>query len=264
MVLRSLAAVALLTSILCAPAAAEDGVLRVSAPHALLPFLKSVAGGFGTSQAVRVDVSERSSNAAAAALKAGEVDIALSDSVPANESTINDTAIAAVAFALVANTSVGLEGLSSARVKALFDHTARSWKDAGGAEVPVTTIERPRRSATQMLLERVFALDPARRAADAVQDASSSVVADVRSTRGAIGVVGLPFAGDLSGVTVLKLDGVPAGTAGIAAKQYPFFAYEHALTLSGTSLSVSRFVAYLRTQSDAWRAAGFIPMRDVR
>ena len=264
MVLRSLAALVLLVSTLCSPAFAEDGVLRVSAPHALVPFLKSVAGGFGTSQAIRVDVSERSSNAVAAALKAGDVDIGLSDSVLAGEPTINDTAVAAVAFALVANASAGVEGLSSARVKALFDHTSLSWKDVGGAELPVLTIERPRRSATQTLLERVFALDPARRAADAVQDASTSVVADVRSTRGAIGVVGLPFAGDLSGVTVLKVDGITPGTAGIAAKQYPLFAYEHALTLSGTSLSISRFIAYLRTQSDAWRQAGFIPMRDVR
>ncbi|GAC1423286.1 MAG: hypothetical protein NVSMB64_31330 [Candidatus Velthaea sp.] len=263
MVLRSLVTLLLLASVLRAPAAAEDGVLRVSAPHALLPFLKSVADGFGTSQAIRVDISERSSNAVAAALKAGEVDVALSDTVPAGEAAINDTPIAAVAFALVTNVSSGVETLTRASVKALFDRTAPSWKDAGGADIPVLTIERPRSSATQTLLERVFALNPGRRGPDEVQDASRSVVADVRSMRGAIGVVGLPFAGDLGGVSVLKLDGVPAGSAGIAAKAYPLFAYEHALTL-GTSLATSRFVAYLRTRTEAWRQAGFIPMRDVR
>jgi len=59
-------------------------------------------------------------------------------------------------------------------------------------------------------------------------------------------------------------DRLLAVAEGIAAKTYPLYAYEHALARSGASLSISRFIAFLRTQTDAWRKAGFIPMRDVR
>jgi len=263
MIIRLLVSFAILGSMLEAPASADDGVLRVSAPHAIIGLVRTIAESFGTSQALRVDVTERSSNAVAAALKAGEVDVAVSDSIPSGETTISDTPVAAVPFALIANTASGIDSVSSARVKAFFERTAGSWKDAGGADVPVTTIERPKRSATEVLLERIFSLDPARRGPDEVQDASSSVVTDVRAMRGAIGVVGLPFAGDLSGVTVLKVDGAAPSTPNIATHAYALVAYEHALTLSGSTLSVSRFVAFLRTQTDTWRKAGFIPMRDV-
>ncbi|MFN2460344.1 MAG: substrate-binding domain-containing protein [Candidatus Velthaea sp.] len=246
-----------------APAgAADEPALRVSAPHALVPLITTMAARYTAAEVVQVTVSERSSNDGSAAVKTGEVDVAISDSAQ-GETGFNDTTIAAVPFAVVVNPATGVDTLAPARIKALFEHAA-AWKDAGGADLPLWTVERPRRSATQSLLERALQLDTARPAADAIEDSSSAVVRDVRANRGAIGVIGLPFAGELSGITVIKIGGAQPSGAAIAANTYPLFAYEHAVTFGSAPLSASRFVAFVRTQTATWREAGFIPIRDLR
>jgi phosphate transport system substrate-binding protein len=256
-------AAVLLTLALAAPAAADDTVLRVSAPHALVPIVTELAQEFGASQALKVEISERSSNAAGAAIKNGDVDVAFSDSA-VTDAAITDTRIAAVPFALVVNPAAGVTSLSPADIAALFDGKVADWKAIGGASLAISRVERPRRSATEVLLERAFALDPKRPAADTIEDASSSVVADVRTTSGAIGVIGLPFAGDLSGVATLAIGSVRYDAAPLSTKTYPLIAYEHALTAGAPTLAISRFLAFVRASSSTWRKAGFIPLRDLQ
>jgi len=262
MVVRILATLVLLASLLGAPAAADDPPLRVSAPHSLMPLVTNFAQQFGVTNVITIVVSERSSNAVTGPLRTGDIDLALSDT-PTNDIAFHDTAIAAVPFAIVVNPATGVSTLAPPRVKAIFEHAVTSWKDAGGANVPVVTIERPKRSATEVLLEQAFGLSPARRP-DTIEDASGSVVAAVRANPGGVGIVGLPFAGSLDGVTVVTIGGAAPSAATIQANSYPLFAYEHAVTFGSATLTVSRFIAFMTTQSETWRENGFIPMRDLR
>jgi phosphate transport system substrate-binding protein len=244
------------------PPAPTDAPLRVSAPHALMALVTGIAKEYTSLNGQDVTVSEVSSNAAAAALRAGTIDVALSDS-GISDIAFHDTTVVAVPFAIVANTAAGVTALPAARIKALFDRKGTSWKDFGGANVPVTTVERPKRSATELLLESTFTLDPARHA-DTIEDASGSVIAAIRTTPGGVGIVGLPFAGVLDGVTVVKIgDALPDAKA-IGTQAYPLFAFEHAVTLTTSPLSSSRFVAFLTSQNAVWRQNGFIPIRDLR
>ena len=171
--------------------------------------------------------------------------------------------MAGVPFAVVVNPAAGVNALSTANVHAIFDRTVTSWSALGGSADRIVTIERPRLSAVQKLVDSAFALDPKRPPSDALEQGSSSIVADVRTTPGAIGIVAVPFSGDISGVTVVPIDGAKPDASAIAAKHYPLFAYEHAVTVGAPTLGVSRLIAYIRTRSADWRNAGFIPMRDL-
>jgi phosphate transport system substrate-binding protein len=262
MVVRILAMLVLLASSLGAPAAADDPTMRVSAPHSLLPLVTSLAQQFGATNAITITVSERSSNAVTGPLRTGDLDLAVSDT-ETTDIAYHDTMIAAVPFAIVVNPATGATTLAAPRVKAIFEHTVTSWKDAGGANVPIVTIERPLRSATEVLLEGAFGLSPARHP-DTIEDASGSVVAAVRANPGGIGIVGLQFAGSLTGVTVVTIGGAAPSAATIHASTYPLFAFEHAVTFGSATLTVSRFIAFMTTQSETWRENGFIPMRDLR
>ena len=245
------------------PVQADDsGVVHVSAPHDLLPFVQALVARYETTASTTIAVSELPSNAAAAALKAGTVDIAFSDSAIAVDG-LDDIPMAGLPFAVVVNPSAGVSALSAANLHAIFDRTVTSWSAVGGAAVPIVTIERPRLSAVQKLVDRAFTLDPKRPPSDALEQGSGSILADVRNTPGAIGIVALPFSGDIAGVGVVPIDGAKPDASNIAAKHYPLFAYEHAVTVGAPTLSVSRLIAYIRSRSSDWRSAGFIPMRDL-
>jgi len=245
------------------PAQADDsGVVHVSAPHDLLPFVQALIARYETTASTTIAVSELPSNAAAAALKAGTVDIAFSDSAIAVDG-LDDIPMAGVPFAVVVNPSAGVSALSAANLHAIFDRTATSWSALGGAAIPIVTIERPRLSAVQKLVDRAFALDPKRPPSDALEEGSGSILADVRNTPGAIGIIALPFSGEIAGVGVIPIDGAKPDASAIATKRYPLFAYEHAVTVGAPTLAVSRLIAYIRSRSSDWRSAGFIPMRDL-
>jgi ABC-type phosphate transport system substrate-binding protein len=263
MIRRTAFVMACALAALAIPAHADDsGVIHVSAPHDLLPFVQTLVARYESTATSTIAVSELPSNYAAAALKAGTVDIAFSDSAIAVDG-LDDIPMAGVPFAVVVNPAAGVSALSGANLHAIFDRTARSWSAVGGASLPIVTIERPRLSAVQKLVDHAFALDPKRPASDALEEGSSSILADVRTTPGAIGIVALPFSGDVSGVTVVPIDGAKPDASAIAAKHYPLFAYEHAVTVGAPTLAISRLIAYIRSRSGDWRSAGFIPMRDL-
>jgi len=102
----------------------------------------------------------------------------------------------------------------------------------------------------------------AKRRRDRIDDTSAATLDDVRATPGGVGIVVLPYAGDLSAVRVLAIDGHAPDVDGIRAG-YPLLNTELAITAGTPALGISRFVAYARSATAAWRAASLIPIRDV-
>ena len=242
------------------PLCAADEPLRVSAPAALLPIAKRIAEHYASTYARRVDVIGRGSRDGIAALRAGQVDIALSDSAPGEEGLVQTT-IAYAPIALVADPNVGVSSLRAADARAVLAGTISSWRALGGRDVSIVVFERAAGSATDRVVTDAFALDR-KRNRFVVEDTSAGVVGDVRTTPGGLGIVVLPYAGDLSGVRVLAIDGHAPDAAGVRAG-YPLLGAELAITLGVPTLGTSRFVALLRSSSDVWRASALIPVRDL-
>jgi phosphate transport system substrate-binding protein len=243
------------------PPVAADEPLRVSAPASLLPLARRIADAYEARFDRKVAFVARGSRDGVADLRAGKVDVALADSPAASDDGLKQTTVAYAPLALIADPNSGVESLSSADARAILDGTLRTWKAVGGSDVPVVRFDRPTGSAADRIVTNALKLNPKRTRGE-VDDTSAAIVADVRATRGAIGVVVLPYAGDLGGVRVLAIDGHAPDLAGARAG-YPLLGAELAVTLGAPTLGISRFVAYLRSASDAWRSGAMIPMHDL-
>lgn len=260
---RAFAFASALACALAAPAplrAADDPALRVSAPAALMPAAKGIVDAYAARYGRPVELVARGSRDGIAALRAGQIDVALSDSAPADDG-LAQTTIAYAPLAFVADPSVGVTSLRADDARRILDGTIASWRALGGRDVAIARFDRPSGSATDRVVSLALKLNP-RRAHGEVDDTSAAVVGDVKTTPGGVGVVVLPYAGDLRGVRVLSIDGHAPDADGARAG-YPLLGAEFAITLGTPTLGVSRFVAYLKTSSDLWRANALIPIRDI-
>jgi ABC-type phosphate transport system substrate-binding protein len=242
------------------PLRAADEPLRVCAPAVLVPVVKRIAELYASTYARPVEVVARGSRDGIAALRAGTVDVALSDFGP-GEDGLSQTTIAYAPLALVADPNVGVSSLRADDARAMLNGTIASWRSLGGRDVAIARFERPTGSATERVVSIALKLNPKRTHA-AVDDTSTAIVGDVKATPGGVGIVVLPYAGDLAGVRVLAIDGHAPDADGARAG-YPLLGAEFAVTLGAPTLGTSRFVAFLRSSSDVWRSSALIPVRDV-
>jgi phosphate transport system substrate-binding protein len=257
---RALAVALALATFAPAPLRADDPALRVSAPTALVPAAKRITDSYTTSYGRPVELGARGSRDGIAALRAGTVDVALSD-IASGDETLKQTTIAYAPLALVADANVGVTSLRLDDVRRVLQGSIVSWRALGGRDIPIERFEPPPGSGADRIVTAALNLD-ARRKRGRIDDTSASIVADVTATPGGIGIVVLPFAGDLKGVRVLAIDGHTPDPDGARAG-YPLLGAEFALTVGAPTLGVSRFIAYLRSSSDLWRTSGLIPVRDV-
>jgi phosphate transport system substrate-binding protein len=256
----TLAALVAALTCFCTTLVRADEPLRVSAPPALVPIAKRIAEAYAEHYGRDVDVTARSSPDGITALRAGLVDVALADS-PSGEDGLTLTTIAYIPLAFVADPTIGVTSLRSADARAIFDGTFASWRQVGGRDLVVARFDRPAGSAIDRVLNTAFKL-AARRSRGTIELSSVAVVHDVKATPGAIGIVAIPYAGDLSGVRILAIDGHAPDADGARAG-YPLLGAELAVTLGAPTLATSRFVAYLTTSTDLWRSNAMIPVRDV-
>jgi phosphate transport system substrate-binding protein len=242
------------------PLRAADEPLRVSAPQALVPIAQRIAELYASTYARRIEVVTRGSHDGIAALRAGQLDVALSDTAPGEEGLVGTT-IAYAPLALVADPNVGVSSLRGEDARTVLNGKVTSWRALGGRDVEIARFERPPGSASDRVVTTALKLDQKRTRA-MVDDTSSAVVHDVKTTPGGIGIVVLPYAGDLSGVRVLSIDGHAPDAEGARAG-YPLLGAEFAVTLGAPTLGSSRFIALLRSSSDIWRKSSLIPVRDL-
>jgi phosphate transport system substrate-binding protein len=134
--------------------------------------------------------------------------------------------IAMDGIAIIVNNANTVNELSKAKLKAIYTGKISDWSQVGGPEEKIVVVSRDSASGTFEAFGEL-ALDKAKVRADAMMEASNQAVASVvAKTPGAIGYVGLAF---MSGVKVVKLDGVAASKETVLSKQYklsrPLFMY---------------------------------------
>lgn len=122
-------------------------------------------------------------------------------------------------IAVIVNSANTVEGLSKAQVKAIYTGKVSDWSQVSGSEEKIVVVSRDSSSGTFEAFGEL-ALDKEKVRPDAMMEASNQAVASVvAKTPGAIGYVGLAF---LSGVKVVKIDGVAASKETVLSKQYKF------------------------------------------
>jgi phosphate transport system substrate-binding protein len=253
------AALALTTAV---AGAAE--LITVAGSSTLLPLVSDAAAAFQKAHTdVVMVVSGGGSRAAIAQLEGKLIDMAASDVPPSTNGDLVDHHIAVIAFAIAVDPRSGVKNLTRAQIADVFAGRVTNWKDVGGNDLPIVVINRPPGSGVRDLVAQ-YLMGGAQLPASTMEDeATSSLIDDLRNHPGSIGYASLGGLRD-SGLTLVGLDGVAATDENVENGSYPLWAYEHMVTNGQPTRNQSRFLAELETNRTLLREHGYIPVHDMK
>ena len=251
-----------------AAAACEKGTATASGSTALLPLVQKAAALYqakcpGSTITVSGGGSSTGlSNVAAGTSDIGDSDVPASDAKTIDASTLTDHQVAIVVFAVIVNPGTHVTNLSLTQVQDIFSGKVTNWKAVGGADVPVTLIERKPGSGTRLTFDKTVMKGTAEAANPAsTQDSTQLVVQGVSGAPGGVSYIGAASAGP-SAVPV-SLDGVKPDASSVKDGTYPFFAHEHMYTKGQGSALARSFIASILSggfQDQQVTALGFLPV----
>ena len=106
--------------------------------------------------AIGVSLQPSSSGAGIAALKAGTIDVAMSD-VAINDPTFVDHRIGWLGIAIIAGPNTGITAITRAQLIGIYSGKITNWKQIGGNDQRIVPISRPIGTGTRFLFETLVA-----------------------------------------------------------------------------------------------------------
>jgi phosphate transport system substrate-binding protein len=243
------------------------GTLTMSGSTALQPLAQKAATSYQQKCAgSTITVSGGGSSTGLANVASGTSDIGMSDVPVSNAPSIDPTSVtdhqvAIVLFAVIVSPTAGVTNLTKQQIVDVFSGKDTNWSQAGGANVPITLVERKPGSGTRLSFDKILMGGTAESATPAsVQDSTSLVVQGVSGAPGGVSYLNVASAGSTVPVSI---DGTAPTAANVASGSYPFFAHEHMYTKGAGSPIAQDFVSFMLTpsyQSGDVASAGFLPI----
>jgi phosphate transport system substrate-binding protein len=251
-----------------AAAACATGTATASGSTALLPLVQKAAALYqakcpGSTLTVSGGGSSTGlANVAAGTSDIGDSDVPASDARTIDASALTDHQVAIVMFAVVVNPATHVTNLTLAQVQDIFSGKVTSWSSVGGANLPVTLIERKPGSGTRLTFDKTVMKGTAESATPAsTQDSTQLVVAGVAGAPGGVSYISAASA-NATAVPV-SLNGVKPDASTVKAGTYPFFSHEHMYTKGAGSALARSFIADILSstfQDQQVSALGFLPV----
>ncbi len=119
---------------------------------------------------------------------------------------------------VVVHPSNPVKALTSAQVRDIYTGRITNWSQVGGPSMPIVVISRDTSSGTYETFESLIMKKQPMAAGVEYVNANPQAQSRVRTTRGAVGYVGLGF---LEGVKALEIDGVAPTRQTVAGGSYP-------------------------------------------
>ena len=264
---RSAAFAALLLGFSVAAGAAPafaDANITIAGSTALLPLVKDAAGIYQQQHPdVKISVSGGGSGTGINQVAAKAVDIGDSDIVAPTHPELHDNRVAVAGFAIITHPGTNVKNLSKKQLQDIFSGKTANWKDVGGADQKIVVINRPRSSGTRAVFVKTIMGSVAISESGLTEDATGTVVSVVKQTPGAISYAA--FSGTRGGgLNELSVDGVAPTDENIIVGKYPYWSYEHMFTMGAPTGEISRFIAFVQSNSELVRKDGFILIRDMK
>jgi len=256
----------LLGAAVAMPAGAfADEQFSAAGSTALQPLVQAAADAYQALHSdVKISVTGGGSRTGLALVSSKSVDLGDSDIIAANQPDLVDHKVAVIGFALVVNPSAGVTTLTKKQIQDIFSGKITNWKDAGGKDGAITVINRPASSGTRAVFIKTL-MGSAELSKDTLtEDATGTVVQKVKQTPGAISYAAFSGTHNQSGINELAVEGNAPNDENIEAGKYPFWSYEHIYTNGPPSKEVSRFIAFLQSNSELLHKTGYILVRDMK
>ncbi|MBV8600940.1 MAG: substrate-binding domain-containing protein [Candidatus Eremiobacteraeota bacterium] len=192
-------------------------------------------------------------------MQSGAATVAFVDSPPAPGSPLVSQQIFAIPLAIAISPQAGVANLTRAQAAGVFNGGYKSWKELGGADLPVRVFTRPAQSAMSAAFQNVFGILPR---SGEVMVGSAEVTDAIRATPGGVGFTTYAAAHQAN-LPIATVDGfAPAGPLGHSA--YPFYAVGYVVTNGPPNLALSRFLAFIETRRPILAKYGIVSFRDLR
>ena len=191
----------------------------------------------------------------------GDSDVPVTNAKAIDPSTVTDHQVAIVVFAVIVNPKTGITNLTSQQVKDIFSGKVTNWSDVGGANVPVSLIERKPGSGTRVSFDKDVMAGTAESATPAsTQDSTSLVLQGVQGADGGTSYVNVASA--TAAVTAVSIDNISPNGSNTATGAYKFYAHEHMYTKGAGSALAQDFINFILTPSYAATITklGFVPV----
>jgi phosphate transport system substrate-binding protein len=241
-----------------------DTTITIAGSTALLPLVKDAANAYQAAHPdVKISVSGGGSGSGIAQVAGKAVQIGDSDITAPGHPELHDNRVAVVGFAVIVHPGAGVKNLSKKQLQDIFSGKISNWKDVGGADQKLVVVNRPRSSGTRAVFAKTVMAGVPINESSLTEDATGTVVGVVKQTPGAISYAA--FSGTRgAGVTEVAVDGVEPTDDNIIHGRYAIWSYEHMFTLGPPTGEVSRFIAFVQSNSELVKRDGFILIRDMR
>ena len=231
---------------------------------ALLPLVKQAASDYQAKNSnVSISVSGGGSRVGITQAAQKAIDIGDSDIPAAGEPSLVDHKVAVVTFGVVVNPQSNVKSLTTQQIKDIFSGKVKNFSEVGGANVPVTIVNRPRSSGTRAVFVQTVMGGAQPSEQGLTQDSSGTVATIVGQTPGAISYVATSYVKPGKQVTV-SIGGVPADEPNVTSGKYPFWSYEHMLTNGAPRKEVADFIDYVTKDEALLKQLGFIPVGSMK
>jgi phosphate transport system substrate-binding protein len=246
------------------------GSITASGSTALQPLVQKAAEAYMvkcTGSTITVSGGGSStglSNVAAGTSDIGDSDVPVSNAPSIDATSLKDHQVAIAVFAVITNPGAGVSNLTTAQVRDVFSGKVTNWKDVGGANVPVTLIERKPGSGTRLAFDKdIMQGTPESTTPAQTQDSTQLVLTGVadKNLPGAVSYVAVGSAN--SSVTVVSLDGSAPNAANVQSGKYHYFSHEHMYTKTTASPLAESFISFILApdfQSTTVTTLGYLPV----
>lgn len=247
----------------CGRAKKEDVI--VAGSTTVLPIVQAASEEYKKEEpAVNVVVQGGGSSAGIEAVSTGTADIGTSSrELKGSEGKrgLVGHVVAVDAIAVIINPSNKVDNLMQTQLKGIFSGKITSWKEVGGADIPIILINRDEASGTREAFRKkvMGASDFTKEAV--IQPGSGQVRSIVASTPGAIGYISFGYV--TSQVKVVKYDGVRLTKEAVKAGKYALQRKLHLFTKGKPSGATKAFIDFILSSRIQKEIVGveFIPVK---
>ena len=182
-------------------------------------------------------------------------------------SKIADNKVCIVGMGPIVNADVTIDDIKLEDLKKIFTGEIANWSEVGGADSPITVINRASGSGTRATFEDVVLAGT--KVPDSFkpqeQDSSGTAAKMVASTPGAISYVAFSYFD--SSFKALKVDGVEPDAQNVEDNSWKIWSYEHMYTAASPNEATKAFLEYMmgeEVQGGLVEQQGYIPMSGMK
>lgn len=260
------ACIALTTCGLTAQAFAQQ--ITLSGSSTVAPLVAEIAKRFEQRHpGVRVDVQSGGSSRGISEARQGLVQVGMvSRALKADEADLTATPIALDGISVILHRSNQVPALSDAQIKAIYTGEIRNWKQLGGADRPITAVNKAEGRSTLELFLQHFQLKNRDIRAQVVIGENQQGIKTVAGNPGAIGYVSIGTAeyeaGQGTPIRLLPMAGVPATVGQVQAGKFPLSRPLNLVVKGQPSALTRQFLDFAQSKDvhDLVRAQFFVPL----